>query len=220
MRIPSFRGISFACTVTLGSLGQGILKGLLLFNRLSFSKDDCADYTQMLYNSARILHKCYENEGDIVKRIIHNINKYKLISLLVISILTVTGCASRTPVPSIRITSPIDGATIPLGDITVSVLVSNFELANKIGSLNVPGEGRIVYFLDVVPPTDPRLPVFPSQGYEYYYPSTANTHIWKDVKPGSHIFWVELVNNDLTPLYPPIVAGVTVTVVPTKTPSP
>ncbi len=178
----------------------------------------------MLYNRLRFrvtLCKCHENGAEIMKRILpdFSVNNFTLF-LIIISILAATACAPRTPVPSIRIISPIDGATIPAGDVTITALVSNFDLVNKIGPPNVPAEGRIVYFFDVMPPTDPRFPAFPSKGYDYYYPTIANTHTWSDVEPGSHVFWVELVKSDLTPLYPPIVAGVTVTVVPTKTPSP
>ncbi len=144
----------------------------------------------------------------------------KAFTLILIMVLLVTvACVRRPGVVSITIVTPEDGASLPAGSVTVTVLVSGFNLVNKIGQPNVPGEGHIHYFKDVIPPTEPNRPAVAAVGK--YYPSASNTYIWEEVEPGTHVFWAELVNNDLTPLYPPIVAGVTITVVgPTPTPSP
>jgi hypothetical protein len=156
-----------------------------------------------------------------MKRILAGFSLKTFILVLIMSLLVATACVRRPSVPTIRIISPVDGSTIPAGNVTVTVLVSNFNLVNRIGQPNVPGEGHIHYFKDAIPPTQPGLPAVTGPGK--YYPTSANTYTWEDVEPGSHVFWAELVNSDLTPLYPPVVAGVAVTVeggTPTPSPTP
>ena len=45
-----------------------------------------------------------------------------------------------------------------------------------------------------------------------YHAEATTSYTWPDVAPGEHTFGVQLVNNDHTPLEPPVVAAVTVTV--------
>ncbi len=116
--------------------------------------------------------------------------------------------------PAIAIT-PSNGATIDAGDITVSAMALNFNVVDKQGQANVPGEGHLHYFLDVEAPTTPGQPAIPTSGS---WTHTANTtYTFNDVASGTHTFSVELVNNDHTPLVPPVVAKSTVTV---QTPAP
>ena len=96
------------------------------------------------------------------------------------------------------------------GNITVSVAVSNFRLTDKLGQPVVPGEGHIHYFLDVVPPVVPGQPATTAPGT--FVPTVATSHTWNNITPGTHILSVELVNNDHTPLEPPVVASVSVNV--------
>jgi plastocyanin len=115
------------------------------------------------------------------------------------------------PAPSIVITAPT-GQIFGIGDVTVKVQVSNFTLVDKLGQPNVPGEGHIHYFLDVDPPTTPGQPAITAGGT---YAATADTsYTWHNVGSGQHKFSVELVNNNHTPLVPPVVASITVNVVP------
>ena len=117
---------------------------------------------------------------------------------------------SSTQAPAIKITAPADGSTIPAGDVKVTVQVSNFKLANKLGQANAPGEGHIHYFIDVDAPTTQGKPAVTAAGT---YAATADiTYMWPNVAAGSHTFSAELVNNDHTPLSTPVTTKVKVTV--------
>jgi outer membrane protein assembly factor BamB len=110
---------------------------------------------------------------------------------------------------------PLDGESLEAGDITISAMALNFKLVNKLSGANGPGEGHLHYFMDVDAPTTPNQVAVPSTGA---YNATANTsYTFKNVAPGTHTFSVELVNNDHTPLVPPVVAKVTINV---TTPTP
>jgi hypothetical protein len=111
--------------------------------------------------------------------------------------------------PTITITSPREGATIPAGNVTVMVNVTGFNLVNMLGAANVAGEGHIHYYMDVPVPETPTKPAITSPGT---YAPTANTSFtWMNVKPGMHSFSVQLVNNDHTPLIPLVYNTVNVT---------
>ncbi len=56
--------------------------------------------------------------------------------------------------PEVNILEPSDGATVPAGDVKVSIQVSNFSIVSKLGQPNTPGEGHIHYYLDAELPTD------------------------------------------------------------------
>lgn len=117
---------------------------------------------------------------------------------------------SATPEgPQITITQPQAGQSIPAGNITITVNVLNFNLVDKLGQPNVAGEGHIHYFLDVTPPTTPGQAAITAPGT--YAPTINTSFTWKNITAGQHTFAVELVNNDHTPLQPPITASVTVT---------
>ncbi len=95
-------------------------------------------------------------------------------------------------------------STLPTGDVTVNLVVSNFNLADKIGQPSKPGEGHIIYYLDVTAPTTAGQPALTDAGT---YAETAQTsYTWHNVAPGMHLLSVQLVNNDSTPLNPPIVS--------------
>jgi len=112
--------------------------------------------------------------------------------------------------PSITITSPTNGSTIPAGNVTVTVHVDDFSLVDKLGQANVAGEGHIHYFMDVMVPTTPGKPAFTAQGT--WAPTINTSYTWTNVMPGTHNFSAELVNNDHTPLNPPQYSMVNVTV--------
>jgi len=126
----------------------------------------------------------------------------------------------QTPVPTmaggetnetnVTITSPEVNASIPAGNVTVSVNVTNFTLVEPTGQPNVPGEGHLHYYLDAPIPTNASEPAIPPTGG--YVISTKLTHTWENVTAGEHNFSVQLVNNDHTPLIPLVFATVNVTV--------
>jgi len=86
------------------------------------------------------------------------------------------------------------------GDVVVKVQVSNFNLVNKIGQANAPGEGHLIYYLDAAPPTTPGKPATTASGT---FAETADTYtVWQNVAAGNHYLYVQLVNNDSSPLSP------------------
>ena len=109
------------------------------------------------------------------------------------------------------ITGPEDGATLEAGDIEVAFDVGNFEVVDKLGEAAVAGEGHVHFYVDVDP-----LPTAPGQAAvtapEKYHAAAATSYTWQGVRPGQHTFGVQLVNNDHTPLEPPVTDEVTVTV--------
>jgi hypothetical protein len=91
------------------------------------------------------------------------------------------------------------------GDVTVKAKVSNFNPVNKIGQTNVPGEGHLIYYLDVTPPTTPGKPAMTADGT---FAETADaSYIWPNVAAGNHFLYVQLVNNDGSPLTPAATAS-------------
>jgi hypothetical protein len=109
--------------------------------------------------------------------------------------------------PRIEIVQPRNGYILKTGDVTVTVQVTNFDLVNKLGQANAPGEGHIHYFMDVMPPTTPGQPAIPPSGS--IWAATPNTsYTFSNVSVGTHSFYVELVNNDHTPLQPPVTNGI------------
>lgn len=119
--------------------------------------------------------------------------------------------ATVTPLPPvITITSPPDQGEVGSNEITVNVDVDNFEIVDRLGEESVPGEGHIHFYKDVTPPTASGEPAVPDEGD--YQATTETSYTWTGVEPGTHTFAVQLVNNDHTPLSPPVTDKVTVTV--------
>lgn len=114
--------------------------------------------------------------------------------------------------PTVRIDRPADGSTIQAGDVTISVTPGDFEIVNKLNQDPVEGEGHIHYYVDVDElPTTPGQPAVTTDAKTYHAAATT-TYTWPDVPAGEHTFAVQLVNNNHTPLEPPVTAEVTVTV--------
>jgi len=128
-----------------------------------------------------------------------------LVALLLGLTLTSTGCLSE---PDIDIISPTD--SISSTDVEVLVDISNFDLVDKIGQKSKGGEGHIIYYLDVTPPTIYDETAVSEPGT--YVASASASYTWKNVSPGEHTFSVQLVHSDHTPLDPPSVARITVNV--------
>lgn len=137
-----------------------------------------------------------------------------VLGILLLPALFVLGAysTSSTMNPSVTITSPGDGQTVPTGDVTVTAKVNDFNVVDKQGQANVPGEGHLHFYLDVAAPTAQGKPAIPTSGVWAHV--SATTYTFKDVAAGSHDIYVELVNNDHTPLNPPVVAHITITAAP------
>lgn len=131
-----------------------------------------------------------------------------LLSLLVLAIFAMPAYAAG--MPQINITEPKNGSVVSSGNVTVSVDVENFNIVNKQGTAKAAGEGHIHYFMDVRVPTTPDKPSVTAEGT--YAHVINKSYTWMNVKPGKHNLSVELVNNDHTPLTPPVISMVNVTV--------
>lgn len=103
-----------------------------------------------------------------------------------------------TAIPTVTIIAPKDGSTLPAGDITVSVQVTNFTVA-PLNQWNVAGLGHIGYLMDATLPISATNTAAGS-----YVASASTTHTWHNIPPGEHTFAVKLENNDSTfPEVPP-----------------
>jgi hypothetical protein len=122
--------------------------------------------------------------------------------------------ATGTPAPlnaSIEINHPKDDATLTVDEVFVSVTVRSFEVSKEIGRANRAGQGLVVFYLDTSPiPTEPGEPALTEDGRTHREPGTG--YRWKSVEPGRHTLGVQLVNNDSTPLEPPVTDEITVRV--------
>jgi hypothetical protein len=116
--------------------------------------------------------------------------------------------ATAAAAPTISIVSPRNGASLQSANITVTVAVNNFNIVDKQGQANVPGEGHIHFYLDVAAPTTPGQVAIPATGTWAHVATT--TYTFDNVDTGSHTIAVELVNNDHTPLVPPVVSNINV----------
>lgn len=137
------------------------------------------------------------------------------------SIINVPAVDSKTPeirtiTVLLDLPSPeyvFSGTLLPLTSIVTQVTATthNFKLSDdKIGKQNVAGEGHMIYYLDVDPPTAPGESALTADGT--FKATTEGFYLWDHVPPGKHTFSVQLVNNDNTPLDPAVVAQVTITV--------
>ncbi len=163
---------------------------------------------------------------DTVYRIVNlNLFAFRIIKpLLFLTLVTtlgvITACGSKststptptrglTQAPSITIVEPQNGSILSSGKVTVNVTTSNITLIDVMGVSNVPGQAHIHYYMDVDPPTTPYQPTDTAPGT--YAMTAATNYTWHNVAVGQHKFAVELVNNNDTPLIPPVTAVVEIT---------
>ncbi len=126
---------------------------------------------------------------------------------------TVATTMGASSAPSLTITSPQNGATVPAGDVTVTAQVSNFNVVDKQGQANIAGEGHLHFYMDVNPiPTDAGKPAIPADKNAAWAHVSGTTYTFANVPAGMHTFSVELANNDHTPVQPPVVQSVMVMV--------
>ena len=103
--------------------------------------------------------------------------------------------------------SPAAGITY--ADVEVSIQVANFNLVEKSGEPNVPGEGHIIYYL-AEPPTFPKAKAHAAQGL-FSEGTVSTSHTWSNYNYTAGEYWIfsaQLVNNDDTPLVPPVFARI------------
>jgi hypothetical protein len=116
--------------------------------------------------------------------------------------------AGSSPSMSI-IDPPFDGGVLA-GNVTVTVAVADFTLVPQ-GSKDYSGAGHLIYYLDVVPPAVAGIPAVSRPGT--YGSSSETNYSWRGILPGTHTFAAQLVNDDDTPLDPPVLDAVDVTAV-------
>jgi hypothetical protein len=110
------------------------------------------------------------------------------------------------------ITNLENGDIVEAGDIEVDLDVGDFEVVDKLGDPPVAGEGHVHFYLNAGEiPTAPGQPAVTDSETTYHAEATTS-YTWLGVRPGEHVFAVQLVNNDHTPLDPPVTDEVTITV--------
>ena len=113
--------------------------------------------------------------------------------------------------PRLKILQPANGTIKKKGSIAITVDAGNFSVVDKQGGANVSGEGHIHFYMDVQPPADPTRPAVPPGGIWAHVSGTSYT--FENVPVGIHTFYVQLVNNDHTPLSPIITDSIQVYVI-------
>lgn len=109
--------------------------------------------------------------------------------------------------PAVKIVSPIMGATVSGSSVTVELQVTDFVVVAKQGQPDLPGQGHIVYYMDVEPPIASGQTALTANGT--YFSTTELSHTWTNVPPGVHKFSAQLVTNIDTPLsLPPTLPAV------------
>ena len=148
------------------------------------------------------------------------------LGLMVIMALIAVACGGGET--DVTITRPEQGSTLDAGSVTVSVDVKKFGIVDKLGEAPEEGEGHVHFYMDAgeIPTVDGEPAVTADE--TTYHAQATREFTWEDVEPGEHTFAVQLVNNDHTPLRPPVIAQVTVDVeadgdggaTPTRSPAP
>ena len=87
--------------------------------------------------------------------------------------------------PLVTIVSPLTNSVNAPGSLTVSIVVSNFDIANMIGQPDVAGEGHVIYYLDVANP-----PITPGK--------SALTACWYLCRSGRYILYLAKRNARIT----------------------
>ena len=119
--------------------------------------------------------------------------------------------ASGVGGPSLAFERPTDGSSVPAGDLAIRVAVGGFGLVDKIGKPPTPGEGHIVFYVGVdFIPTRPGRPALTAPGT--FAVSAQPEYTWSNLTSGTNRIAAQLVNNDDSPLQPPVTASANVTV--------
>jgi hypothetical protein len=122
-----------------------------------------------------------------------------LMLLILVSIALLAGPSGAEAQPGLTVSSPQDGESINGTSVTVAFEASDFTIVPTTVPLadaglrpeaNRDGEGHVHFMLDL-------MPIIVWESTEPY--------TLTDVPPGEHTLMVELVNNDHSPLSPPVV---------------
>jgi hypothetical protein len=146
---------------------------------------------------------------------IGKLHKLYVIFLTILSLAMLVSCRPEPVAPDdarILILDPPAGATLSSGDVTVKTFSEYIKLVDKAGQTSEPGQGHIVYYMDVIPPVTKGESALTDPGT--YFATIEPFYTWENVAPGNHIFWVQLVNNDNTPLEPPSAVRVPILISP------
>ncbi len=137
-------------------------------------------------------------------------------------ILLLAACHPEPVMPqdaSVLILSPSAESTQSSSTVTIDTYLYNFIVVDSAGNVltrhsvqydHESRQGHLVYYQDVTPPMRSGNTTLTAQGT--YAISIDTSHTWNSVSPGKHVFWVQLVNKDNTPLTPPQADRVYVTV--------
>lgn len=133
-----------------------------------------------------------------------------LVFLAVASAAILTGCGGEAPsatpktpapaasepveAPTMQLIEPLDGATVPAGDLKVNVETTGHKFTMASNN-NVDGEGHVHYTLDGRP----------------FQMSITPDAVIEDVEPGVHTLEAELVQNNTQPFDPPVREEITFT---------
>lgn len=133
--------------------------------------------------------------------------------ILVLCLPLLLSCRQAEPLapeePIVVLLSPNNGATLASGAVQVRIYVQNFSMVESTGQPNKVSEGHVIYYLDVSAPLKSETPATTPPGT--FVASAETSHTWQNVTPGQHTFTVQLVNNDNTPLNPPVTVRANVT---------
>jgi hypothetical protein len=118
---------------------------------------------------------------------------------LALSVALLGGCSQKSATPeataptntvappTVKIVEPVEGATIPAGDVKASVQTTGLKFVMP-GNTNVPGQGHVHFTLD-------GRPLQMSAEPEYTFVGVAS---------GQHTLRAELVQNDAKSFSPPV----------------
>ena len=142
------------------------------------------------------------------------INVSILQALLLLIVIFSLSCRPEPLAPQeavLYIVEPAADSVIEGNSVDIFTYNLNFKIVDKVGQKNVPGEGHFIYYRDVTPPIVKGETATTAEGT--YITTIESRYTWHDIPDGDHIFWVQLVNNDNTPVEPAAAVSVPVTVV-------
>jgi plastocyanin len=158
-----------------------------------------------------ILPPLFKREYDLIKALKKG-TFISGLSLVLLLLLPAAGSCGGPASPQLAIVSLSEGTVIASPDVPVSISVANFNLTDSAGqSSDDQHQGRVIYYLDVTPPTHQGWTAMTHRGS--YVATTDTTYTWHNVRPGWHVLGVQLVTGDNKPLTVPRVLTINVNVV-------
>jgi hypothetical protein len=108
--------------------------------------------------------------------------------------------------PTIKITTPAEGATVPGPDVTIQMEALGVTIKAADGT-RTPNEGHYHLYLDTEPQLTPETPI----GQEAVH-TAQNSYTFKGLTPGKHTVTVVLADGQHIPFDPSVTAKVSFTV--------